>query len=136
MLGVRVPPGLPLFIFITVLGVNTMTKLKEEQKKQSTGVQKKGNGSKSVLKKKPGWLVFLQEVNVEMKKVTWPARKEIIGSTGALIVATLMIGIFLGLVDFVLAKGIQPAMAGSADAWSYVTLVIFASILVWVYKSN
>ncbi|MBN1878617.1 preprotein translocase subunit SecE [bacterium] len=102
----------------------------------ATSTPKKGNGSKPTQRKKPGWLVFLDEVNVEMKKVTWPSRKEIIGSTGALIVATLMIGVFLGLVDFVLAKGVQPAMAGYADAWSYITLVIFASILVWVYKSN
>jgi preprotein translocase SecE subunit len=91
---------------------------------------------KSIAKKKPGWLVFLREVNVEMKKVTWPSRKEIVGSTGALIVATLMIGMYLGVADFVLAKGVQPAMAGSADLWSYSTMLIFAGILFWVYKSN
>ncbi len=87
-------------------------------------------------KKSPAWLAFLKDVNVEMKKVTWPSRKEIMGSTGALIVATVMIGLYLGLADFVLAKGVQPAMAGSADLWSYSTMLMFAGILVWVYKSN
>ncbi|MGB3975850.1 MAG: preprotein translocase subunit SecE [bacterium] len=91
---------------------------------------------KPVARKKPGWLQFLDEVNVEMKKVTWPSRKEVIGSTGALIVATLIIGLFLGFVDFVLAKGVQPAMTGHADIWSYSTLVIFSGILFWIYKSN
>ena len=71
-----------------------------------------------------------------MRKVTWPSRKEIFGSTTALIIATLMISAFLGTVDMVLAKGVQPALAGNADVWSYVTLLIFTSILVWVYKSN
>ncbi|MBN1296603.1 preprotein translocase subunit SecE [bacterium] len=78
----------------------------------------------------------MEDVQVEMRKVTWPSRKEIIGSTTALIVATLLISLFLGVVDFALAKGVQPALAGTPDIWSYVTLVIFASILVWVYRSN
>ena len=113
-----------------------MAKQKEDQINSTKSAVKKANPTKPTQKKKPGWLIFIDEVNVEMKKVTWPSRKEIIGSTGALIIATLMIGLFLGLVDFVIAKGVQPAMAGSADAWSYFTLVVFASILVWVYKSN
>jgi len=105
-------------------------------KKITQSKQSKKGGNKRVAPKKAGWLAFLDEVNVEMRKVTWPSRKEIIGSTGALIVATLMVSLFLGTVDMVLAKGVQPALAGSADAWSYVTLFIFSSILIWVYKSN
>ena len=109
-----------------------MAKQKEEQKPKRS----KKASSKKESQKKAGWLTFLDEVNLEMKKVTWPSRKEILGSTTALIVATLLISLFLGVVDLVLAKGVQPALAGSADVWSYVTLVIFATILVWVYKSN
>ncbi|MCD4653058.1 preprotein translocase subunit SecE [bacterium] len=112
-----------------------MAKIKDEQ---SIGQKKrsKKDGKPTRSRKKAGWLTFLEEVNVEMRKVTWPSRKEIFGSTTALIIATLMISAFLGTVDMVLAKGVQPALAGNADVWSYVTLLIFTSILVWVYKSN
>lgn len=113
-----------------------MASQKEIDKRQMDESSKKLKVRKPAAKKKAGWLQFLDEVNVEMKKVTWPSRKEIFGSTGALIVATLMIGLFLGFVDFVLAKGVQPAMAGHADLWSYSTLLIFSGILIWIYKSN
>lgn len=47
---------------------------------------------------------FLREVRVEMKKVTWPQRKEIIGSTAVVIVASFLISFFLGFVDLILQK--------------------------------
>ena len=83
-----------------------------------------------------GWIQFLKEVRAELRKVTWPPRKEIISSTSALIIATVLIGAFLGIVDLVLAEGIQPALAGSPSLMSYLTLLLFAVILAWVYKSN
>ena len=49
-------------------------------------------------------LRFLKEVRVEMKKVTWPQRKEIIGSTAVVIVASFLVSFFLGFVDLVLQK--------------------------------
>lgn len=113
-----------------------MTSQKETKMQQTEKTSPKQKSRKPVAKKKPGWLQFLDEVNVEMKKVTWPSRKEVIGSTTALMIATVIIGLFLGLVDFVLAKGVQPAMAGRADIWSYTTLVVFSGILFWIYKSN
>ena len=83
-----------------------------------------------------GWITFLRETQVEMKKVTWPPRREILGSTTALLVATILIGIFLGVVDLVLAEGIQPALSGQPNIMSFVTLALFIGILLWVYKSN
>lgn len=47
---------------------------------------------------------FLREVRVEMKKVTWPQRKEIIGSTAVVIVASFLVSFFLGFVDLTLQK--------------------------------
>jgi preprotein translocase subunit SecE len=43
---------------------------------------------------------FLQEVQAETKKVTWPSRKDVIGSTLVVIVAVFVIAGFLGIVDF------------------------------------
>ena len=47
---------------------------------------------------------FLKEVRVEMKKVTWPQRNEIIGSTAVVILASFVVSFFLGFVDLVLQK--------------------------------
>jgi preprotein translocase subunit SecE len=44
---------------------------------------------------------FFREVRVEMTKVTWPPRKELITSTGAVIVAVIVTGIYIGVFDFI-----------------------------------
>ena len=43
---------------------------------------------------------FLQEVHAETKKVTWPSRKDVLGSTLVVIVAVFLIAGFLGIIDF------------------------------------
>jgi len=43
---------------------------------------------------------FLREVKVELKKVTWPSRKQTIGSTLVVIILVMIISLFLGVVDF------------------------------------
>ncbi|MBI1987483.1 MAG: preprotein translocase subunit SecE [Nitrospinae bacterium] len=47
---------------------------------------------------------FSKESWGEIKKVSWPARKETIASTVAVIVSVLLIATFLGLVDLLLSK--------------------------------
>ena len=42
---------------------------------------------------------FLREVKVELKKVTWPSRKQTIGSTVVVIALVMLISLFLGVVD-------------------------------------
>ena len=44
---------------------------------------------------------FLREVRVEMSKVTWPPRKELIQSTGVVIVAVIIAGVYIGVFDFI-----------------------------------
>jgi len=50
---------------------------------------------------------FLREAKVELKKVKWPTRKELVASTVVVIVLTLMVAFYLGLVDFGLIKIIR-----------------------------
>lgn len=50
---------------------------------------------------------FLREVKVELKKVTWPSRKQTIGSTAVVLVLVLLISLFLGVVDFGLSNLIR-----------------------------
>jgi preprotein translocase subunit SecE len=48
--------------------------------------------------------VFMQEFKTEMKKVTWPGRKETASSTAVVIVTVMIIVLFLGLVDYALGR--------------------------------
>jgi len=50
---------------------------------------------------------FLREAKVELKKVKWPTRKELLASTAVVIVLTLLVAFYLGLVDFGLIKIIR-----------------------------
>jgi len=52
-------------------------------------------------------LQFLREVKVELKKVTWPSRKQTIGSTIVVLVLVLIISLFLGVIDMGLSKLVQ-----------------------------
>jgi preprotein translocase subunit SecE len=47
---------------------------------------------------------FLREVRVELRKVTWPSRKQTVGSTVVVIVLVMIISLFLGVVDIGLSK--------------------------------
>ena len=47
---------------------------------------------------------FLREVRVELKKVSWPSRGEISGSTGVVIVTVIIVGIYLGILDSILQQ--------------------------------
>ena len=49
---------------------------------------------------------FVKEVRVELKKVTWPQRNEIIGSTAVVIAASFAVAVFLGFVDLILQKAL------------------------------
>jgi len=46
---------------------------------------------------------FLQDIQAETKKVTWPSRKDVIGSTVVVVVAVFVLAGFLGIIDFVLS---------------------------------
>jgi len=42
---------------------------------------------------------FLREVKTELKKVTWPSRKDTLSGTLVVLVAVFIIAVFLGIVD-------------------------------------
>jgi preprotein translocase subunit SecE len=47
---------------------------------------------------------FFSEAKTELKKVTWPSRKQTLASTSVVIIIVLIVAIYLGIVDYVLAK--------------------------------
>ncbi len=48
--------------------------------------------------------IFFREVKIELKKVAFPSREEVIGSTKVVIVLVLISATFLGLIDLILSK--------------------------------
>ncbi|MBI4664772.1 MAG: preprotein translocase subunit SecE [Nitrospinae bacterium] len=53
---------------------------------------------------------FFKEVRMETKKVTFPSRKDTVATTMVVIAVVIMIGIYLGVVDFALSKIIGLAL--------------------------
>jgi len=76
-------------------GSRTPAKSPAGAPRQSTKAPAKYPGKKYV----DASIQFLREVRVELRKVTWPSRKQTIGSTVVVIVLVLIISAFLGLVD-------------------------------------
>jgi preprotein translocase subunit SecE len=49
---------------------------------------------------------FFREVRIELKKVTWPSRKETIAATVMVVFLSVLVAFFLGLLDIGLAKAV------------------------------
>lgn len=50
---------------------------------------------------------FLREVKIELGKVSWSTRSELISSTIVVIVSVAFLGIFIAMCDFVLVRFIN-----------------------------
>ena len=75
------------------------------QRKQAAAIQPSASFPlKGVIDKS---LQFLREVKIELKKVTWPTRKQTVGSTAIVIALVIVISLFLGIVDFGLSHLIR-----------------------------
>lgn len=52
-------------------------------------------------------VTFLKEVRDELTKVVWPSRAEVIRLTAVVLIVSLVVGVFLGGVDFLLTKATE-----------------------------
>jgi len=63
-----------------------------------------GNSSQKI----GGWIdtikSFLSEAKFELKKVTWPTKKETVATTSVVLVVVFIVALFLGVVDLGLGK--------------------------------
>jgi len=81
-------------------------------KKEVPAVQKKeperkGEKKDSIFRYVQISVQFLRESKIELKKVKWPTRKELLASTAMVIFLVLVVSFFLGLIDFGLIKIIK-----------------------------
>ena len=92
-MGVQIPPGLPCPIGGTWQAVNLTGFMAAvvllEWNKMDFSIKEKFEAAKQ----------FLREVKTELKKVTWPSRKDTLSGTLVVLVAVFIIAIFLGIVD-------------------------------------
>lgn len=47
---------------------------------------------------------FLKEVRSELKRVTWPTKKEAIRLTSVVIAVSIVVGIYIGVLDYLFTK--------------------------------
>ena len=60
-----------------------------------------------VAKPREWWLGtrdFVRDTNAEMKKVTWPGRNEVVGTTVVVLIATIIFAVYLWGCDIVFYK--------------------------------
>lgn len=76
-------------------------------KKMPAPIKPKAAGGDGIVQKS---VQFLREVKIELKKVTWPSRKQTMGSTAVVIVLVIVISLFLGLVDLSLSSLIRAVL--------------------------
>lgn len=56
----------------------------------------------------PSITTFFEESRAELRKVTWPTRQETLNLTGAVIVMTVGLAAFLGVIDALLDAVVKP----------------------------
>ena len=81
------------------------------QAKRSSGSVGSRRGAAARAGLAPRVTGFYREWITEMKKVTWPGRKDTMSSTAVVIVVVLIIVAFLGLVDFALGRITQSILS-------------------------
>ena len=85
-------------------GTKTSTAVVREKKKRSLQASGKSSSRNASISGKKGknyldtGIQFLREVWIELKKVTWPSRKQTMGSTLVMIILVMIISLFLGMV--------------------------------------
>ncbi|WP_422478793.1 preprotein translocase subunit SecE [Pleomorphochaeta sp. DL1XJH-081] len=50
---------------------------------------------------------YFKESHIELKKVVWPTRDEVLTSTKVVLISTAIFALVLGLVDFLLVQGVD-----------------------------
>lgn len=47
---------------------------------------------------------FIKEARAELKKVTWPNKKQLISSTIVVMITVALVAIFLGIIDLIFSR--------------------------------
>ena len=86
-------------------------KAKAQQSKASAkSTRGRADKSKAAARsgEKKGFTKFLRDVRVEMSKVTWPTRRDLVQSTLVVLVAVTIVGFYIAFLDLVFSRAIVP----------------------------
>jgi len=67
----------------------------------------------SIRSKFEGAKQFLREVRTELKKVTWPSRRDTLAGTAVVLVTVFVVAFFLGIADSLLSYIIKVFLRGA-----------------------
>jgi preprotein translocase subunit SecE len=87
------------------------TAARQAGKKSQTRSKAKSGESASLGEKVGQLKEFFEESKVEIKKVTWPSRKETITTCVAVLILTVVMAAYLGVVDVILSKVIEAILS-------------------------
>ncbi len=59
-----------------------------------------------------GWKRFLREVRSELKKVTWPTRRQLIAYTGVVLIAVILVSVLIWILDTAFAAAFRVFLRG------------------------
>ncbi len=85
--------------------VREMGKLAVQKTVKKSAVAAKPTGERAGFLSRVG--KFLREVRMELAKVSWPNRQEVVASTVVVLVAVAFFALFIGGIDLVFVKVIQ-----------------------------
>ncbi len=78
---------------------------KNQPQKKTQGVESGGGFINTAVQ-------FLREVKTELKKVTWPTKKQTVSSTIVVVTLVIIVAFYLGLVDLLLSHVVGYVMQG------------------------
>jgi preprotein translocase subunit SecE len=81
---------------------------KKKGKKAAEAAQAQATGPMAKVKE---LIQFFEESKVEIKKVVWPTRKETVTTCVAVLVVSVVIALYLGVVDFALSKIVETILS-------------------------
>jgi preprotein translocase subunit SecE len=55
---------------------------------------------------------FVKESYIELKKVTWLNKKEVLASTLVVVILIVIMSLYIGIIDFILAKIVSLFLRG------------------------
>jgi len=79
--------------------------------KKAAEKQIEKTASNGLVGKVKEFIEFFEESKVEIKKVVWPTRKETITTCVAVLVVSLVVALYLGLVDLALSKIVEAILS-------------------------
>jgi preprotein translocase subunit SecE len=54
---------------------------------------------------------FVQQTRAEIAKVVWPSRREVLVTTGMVLLMTTILALFFSLIDLVIRQGLQGVLS-------------------------